>query len=285
MKKVALGVAVSLMAAQSVADHWVELDAGYTFGDYSSQDSWWSEKAEYSIPSFSAQVYIPSVSTASGSYEEAGFLAQASTVYFSNEVTGVDRSFRPLSGGDEREYSYHLRETAVGGYGVINRWLIGGEVASIVGNGDHYADVYEVVGGYYVGKAALLSASLGAIQIDCDACDDERDSDTAFELNYHQVFLASEPMSYAIDVDWMKTDDSHRYGVEGTMYFTPKMGLTLRAEKNTADTYSDTDLSVKYQLFINENVGFSVSYIDSEYEGSDSGDAAGLISLGLQVNI
>lgn len=125
---------------------------------------------------------------------------------------------------------------------------------------------------------------MASLKIDCDYCDEQDDSETALELKYHQVFRASESMSYALNVDWFKADESHSYGVEGTMYFTPKIGLALRAEKNTDDEYSDTDLTIKYQQFINDRVGLSASYLDSEYYG-ESDKSVGLVSFGVQVNI
>ncbi|HEY7774884.1 MAG TPA: hypothetical protein VIC26_16995 [Marinagarivorans sp.] len=277
MNKVTLAVVLGFLATPALADHWVELKAGYAFGDESGQDYWAEYKAEYSIPSFSAQVYIPSVSVDDGPYREAGFLAKSSTLYFNNQVESVDYTFDV---GSSAEYRFHTRETTLGGYGVIGDWLVGGEAAHYTLGGESYAETYLLKGGYYLGEAALLTVGLGDAQVDCEGCDG-----TIYQVNYHQVFAASRSVSYGLDVNWTKYPGTHDYGVEGTVYITPQSGLSLAANKQTAYEFSATDLSIEYHHFIGERVGLSVSYTDAESYSIEDEGSVGIVALGVQVNI
>ncbi len=278
MKKLFLSTSLAVLAAPVLAQHNVELEVGYSTYD-DSEVSGFSDDAR--TIDTSIRVFIPRVETDKGPIAEAGFLSQASQVYFSNNVNSIKSSSDSTLGQSSSD-NYHYRITTLGVHGVTNNgWVIGGEVSVLYSANESSSTVGQLKGGYYLLDTALLTATVGRLEVDDDSYEE---SVNVFSVNYHQVFNATESLSFALEAKALKVDDLRQYKVEGTAYFTPSMGLTLGLLSEHGSFDSETDVSLKYHYFLNDRVGLKVSYTRSESEAVWS-ENVDVLGLGIQVNL
>lgn len=163
------------------ADFLVELDAGYSFGEITSDpDDSFEETDDYSRYHLDGEIYIGTVDTSSAPFQEAGFLSKKSSVSLSLDRVTYDEEFV----GD-----YDIDSETISG-----RFVIPGPniilMASLINEERGYDNKNDANGvgfgiGFYTGDRGALSFEHEKREYEYDTFPD--DTQTISRLSYKYV--------------------------------------------------------------------------------------------------
>lgn len=234
-----------------------QFEANGVLGFVSEDDGF--DEADSDLLGLSGTIYFEAVSTKGGPLAEAGFIDQVSNATATVLSQNYDDGIPDLDG-------QFLEARIIGGTGLFLNLQV---MQSEQGNDD--ADGFGFGVGYYVTDSSTLEGNL------LSASEEDVDVNT-YSVAYRHLMMQQSPYTLAIDAnaDFRESDDidddAVGFGAELTLYPSDALGLSVGFEHTDADLYTEDNLVLAADYFVQPNFRIGVEYLTSSEDGDNNNE-------------
>lgn len=254
-RKIILASILATLSSAVVQAQDFQFEANGALGFVNEDDGF--DDIDSDLLGLSGTVYFEKVSTKGGPLAEAGFIQQVSNATATLLSQNYDDGIPDLDGR-------FLEGRIIGASGLfLNLQAFQSE------QGNNDVDGFGFGVGYYLTDLSTVEANL------LSASDDDNDINT-YSVAYRQLMMQQSPYTLAFDAnaDFRASDDidddAVGFGAGLTLYPSDALGLSVGFEHTDADLYTENELTLAANYFVQPNLHIGVEYSTGSKDAENS---------------